>query len=257
MSKTLGGATFIRNGIQFDYNFKETITCLCELCDHVVVVDAGSRDGTQMLLYKMNLLHANLTVITLNEDDWNEQHGRQKLSYFSNIALGALDTDWNFYLQCDEVIHEKSFPFIREAIEDDAVNAYMVRRHNMWKDPYHILNVEQSRKPCSTEVIRLARSQYRCVDDAESLGADGVLSIDYLNKIEIYHMGFVRKREVMKAKIINMQEQVFEMAGHDAKLDRQDLFKWDDYFSESDLVPLSSTTKTLPKFILEWAKTRP
>lgn len=256
---TLGGATFIHNGIEFDYNFVETITCLSELCDKVVVVDAGSTDGTRQRLTELALddKYGNVTFLFLSEDEWDSQHGREKLSYFSNIAIEALDTAWFCYLQMDEIIHEKSFQFIRQAIEDDQVDAYLVRRFNLWKDCNHILNVEQARKPCSTEVIRLAKSKYRCVDDAENIGVDGVLSIDYLNKIEMYHLGFVRKKEVMKAKIHQMQVNVFEMANHDPKLDIHDVFQWDSYFSESDLITLQSANRTLPKFIQEWAKTRP
>lgn len=257
---TLGGSTFIHNGIEFDYNFRETISCLSELCDQIVVVDAGSTDGTRTVLQEMAMLIANMKLITLSEDAWDTEHGREKLSYFSNKAIEALDTDWNFYLQCDEVLHEDSFPFIRQAIEvnNPDVNAFLVRRHNLWKDCNHILNVEQSRKPCSTEVIRLAKTKFRCIGDAESIGVnEGIVAIDFINKIEIYHLGFVRKTEVMKPKIINMQEKVFEMAGHDPKLDLKEVFDPMDFFTESDLVTLESVGKKLPKFITEWAKTRP
>ena len=255
---TLGGSTLIRNGIEFDYNFRETIDCLCELCDKVIVVDAGSTDGTSQVLYDMSRLYARLEIVSLPKEDWDAQHGREKLSHFSNIAIQRLNTDWNFYLQCDEVIHEKSFPSIRQAIEMPFVNAFLVRRWNLWKDSQHILNVMGLRKPCSTEVIRLARPQFGCVGDAESLGiTEGIVSIDFLNKIEIFHMGFVRKLEAMKPKIHEMQVNVFEMANHDAKLDRHDLFKWDDYFDESDLISLEKANKTLPKFIQNWASTRP
>ena len=42
----LAGTIFIRDGIKYDYCFKESIQCLLEFCDHVFVVDAGSTDGT-------------------------------------------------------------------------------------------------------------------------------------------------------------------------------------------------------------------
>lgn len=254
---TLGGSTFVHNGLEFDYNFRETIFCLSELCDKFVVVDAGSTDGTRQVLFEMAMLISNMKLITISEDGWDAEHGREKLSYFSNIAIDALDTDWNFYLQADEVLHEDSFPYVRKAIENDQANGYLIRRHNLWKDCNHILNVEQSRKPCSTDIVRLARTKYHCVGDAESIGVtDGIVGLNYLNKIEIYHMGFVRKREVMKAKIINMQEKVFEI-DHDKRLDESEIFDPMRYFSESDLITLQSAGKTLPKFIQEWAKTRP
>jgi redox-sensitive bicupin YhaK (pirin superfamily) len=68
------------------------------------------------------------------------------------------------------------------------------------------------------------------------------------------HMGFVRKREVMKAKNHQwMQVKVFEMAGYDQKLDLHEQFEPLDYFSEEDLVPIH---KPLPKVIQQWASER-
>lgn len=66
-------------------------------------------------------------------------------------------------------------------------------------------------------------------------------------------MGFVRKREVMKAKVINMQEGVFEMANHDIKLDRSDIFQPELWFDDNDLKLID---EPLPLLIQNWAKER-
>lgn len=245
--KTLGGAIFYHNALQYDYCIAEAIQNLKDFCDRVIVVDAGSTDGTAETL--THLFDRQCKFMRV--DEWEQQHGREKLSYFANIALDMLDTDYVYHAQADEIVHEDSFPWIRKAMEDD-LPGYMCRRYNLWKDPYHMLNVEQGRKPCSTEIVRLCKKGAHAVGDAESLGCDQVY-IDYLDKIEIFHMGFVRKREVMKPKIINMQINVFEMAGYDQKLDKHEVFQPMDYFSEDDLVPIH---KPLPKVIQQWAKER-
>jgi len=244
---TLGGTIFCYNAIKHDYCIVEAIQNLKEFCDKVVVVDAGSTDGTIDLIQPLMDSQCRLNVI----QEWDNQHGREKLNYFTNKAIELLDTDYNFNLQADEIVSEDSFPWIRKAMEE-GMPGYMCRRYNLWKDPYHMLNVEQNRKPCSTEIVRLAHPKYRSVGDAESLGCNEVY-IDYLDKIEIFHMGFVRKREVMKPKIINMQVKVFEMAGYDQKLDRHEIFEPMDYFSEEDLIPIH---KPLPKVIQQWASER-
>lgn len=245
--KTLGGSIFIHNSIKYDYHVVESILNLKELCDKVVVVDAGSSDRTIDLIMPLADDKCKIVVV----DEWDQQHGREKLNYFTNKAIELLDTDYNINLQSDEIIHEDSFKWIRIAMEE-GMPGYMCRRYNLWKDPYHMLNVEQGRKPCSTEIVRLAHTKYRSVGDAESLGCDQVY-IDYLDKIEIFHFGFVRKRDVMKSKVKNMQINVFEMAGYDQKLDLHEVFEPMDYFSEDDLVPIH---KPLPKVIQQWAKER-
>lgn len=247
---TLGGVFFIKDGIRFDYCFKESIKCLCELCDEVSVVEVGSTDNTIRELNQLKELYSNLIVTNIPKDDWDSRNGRERISFYQNIALSMLSTEYYYLQQADEVTHEDCFPEIRKAIETGG-EAFYVTRKNLWKDCNHELDVPQERKPCSTEIIRLAKSHYKSVDDGESLEAPA--STEFLNEIVIWHYGFVRRKEVMKAKIMNMQDGVFEIP-HDPKLDNMEVFDWSAWFSESDLKPI---TEEHPKFIKEWIKVRP
>lgn len=248
--KTLGGAIFCYNAIKHDYHVVESILNLKEFCDRVVVLDAGSTDGTVELI--QSLADHNCRIICINEWYKAQGMGSFKLSYFANLAMSALDTDYIYHAQCDESVHEDSFPWIRKAMEEGK-EGYMCRRYNLWKDPQHMLNVEQARKPCSTEIVRLAKRQYRAVDDAESLGVPSVY-IDYLDKIEIFHAGYVRKKDVMVSKVKFLQLDVFEMSDYDHRLDVSPDFQAMDYFNPEDIIPI---VKPLPKVIQEWAKSRP
>lgn len=247
--ETIGATTFIKDGFKYDYNFQETIQSL-KWADQITVVCIATEDGTPEACLKM--ADDKTKIIVLDDTIWNLLSGKDRLSHFSNIGIANLQTDWTMYVQADEVLHEDSIPWINQAVHED-VDAFMCRRYNLWNTPYQVLNVPINRRPCSSEVIRLARNQFRCVDDAESIGVDGRLSFAYLDRIEIFHMGFVRRREVMKSKIINMQQGVFGMEHYDPKLDRHDLFEPMDYFSEADLIPLP---KALPGVIQKWAEER-
>lgn len=254
--KTLGGSTFVWRGDDQDYNYKETIHCLCELCDEVVIM-AGGPDGTfwQCVEFTDSLKqfhHKRIIVSEISQKMWDSQQGREKLSYFSNMAIEKLKTDWVFYLQCDEILHEESFPFVRQAIEHD-VQAYFCRRLNLWRDPWHMLNVQQERKPCSTEVIRLARTQYRCVDDAESLGVPDVHIFGDIDLIQIFHMGFVRDPVKHLEKIRHMQTEVFLWGDYDEKAKNCDRLIPERWFSDADLLPIP---RPLPKFIRQWCESR-
>lgn len=247
---TLGGSTFIYNGNRFDYNYRETITCLKSICDEVCICVIPSDDGT--LEEVMKFKDDKTKIIVIDEELWKATQGKERLSYFSNIAIANLSTDWNLYVQCDEIIHESSIPWIRQAINTKGAQSYMVRRINLWNTPYQELITKPSIQPCSVEVIRLAKTKFRCVDDGESLSVED-LSFDFVDNIIIVHLGFVRKKDVMKAKVSWMQKEVFGMSDHDPKLDRADLFQPMDYFSEEDLAPIKIT---LPKWIQQWAKER-
>ena len=246
--KTLGGTLMVRNAIQYDYCVEEAINCLKEFCDEIVVVNVGSDDGTAELLW--NLVDVKTTVIELSKKEWDDFKGREKLAHFTNVAIGCLSTDYNINLQADEIISEKSFLAIREAI-NTAGEAFYVTRKNLWKDCYHELNVPHERKPCSTEIIRLAKTNYKSVGDGESLEAPA--STEFMKEIVIWHYGFVRKKEVMIAKIKNMQTNVFEI-DYDKKMDGMEVFDWSAWFSEEDLKLI---TEPHPIFIKEWVKNRP
>lgn len=247
--KTLGGVLFIRNGEQFDYCYRQAIDCLYQLCDKVVILDAGSDDGTADILKEYEC--ENIMVICLGEEEWGKQQGREKLSYFQNLALAFLDTDYYFLLQGDEIIHQDSFSFIREAIETGE-DGIVCKRINLWRDCNSYINVPENRQPCSTHVIRLAKTNFKSVGDGESISANAISK--YVNNIRIYHYGFVRKKEVMRGKVINMQKNVFQLSNYDPKLDQSEIFNSELWFSGEELSPI---TEEHPTFIKEWIKKRP
>jgi hypothetical protein len=214
-----------------------------------VVLEVGSTDGSEEEVKKF--ADDKTLIIQLGKDEWDKHIGKEKLSYFTNLAAAYLTTDYHYNQQADECLHHDSFDAVRAAIATGE-DAFLIRRFNLWGSPYKRLEVPQNRKPCNDEVIRLARTGYLSVDDAENLAAP-VDNRDWVDKIRMYHLGFVRSKYVMKAKIINMQTGVFAMSDYDAKLKPQAVFDWRAWFSEEDLVPIE---EELPIFVQSWAKTR-
>lgn len=246
----LGGSTFAYNAIKQDYNIIETLECLSTFCEELAVCYGGD-DGTIDLIENWAKGRKRIILVPFNKEQWDEQKGREKLSHFSNLAIEKLDTQWNFYLQADEILSEKSFAAVRDAIKMD-VPAHLVTRHNLWNTPLQMLNVEQSRKPCSTEVIRLAKVSARCVGDAESLGNVPMCVDTFLKDIVIFHCGFVRDKKKHLEKIRHIQDEVF-LIDHDKRIDGMKEFDPMVFFSEADLVPIPGK---LPIFIQQWAKER-
>jgi hypothetical protein len=162
-----------------------------------------------------------------------------------------LNTDYVYYQQADEIALDESWKYIREAMEEDG-EAYLATRINLWQSPYLMLNVPQERKPCSTQVCRLAKRGTLTYSDGESFGPSHCYT-DYVDKIKIIHYGFIRKKEVHVEKITQMQRDIF-LTNPDSKLEGMKDFDGSKWFGPEDLLPIDFTH---PKIMQEWIKTRP
>lgn len=255
--QTLGGSMFIRNAIEFDYCVAEALNSLCAVCDKVVILDANSTDGTLDLLKDVQSKQSNLRVIS--GANWECAQDFNRLRILANSAKNYLNTDWNFMLQADEVIHESSFPHIRKAMNDPNYNAYMIRRMNLWGDCNHYLkyDIPQEHKPVSDEVIRLATIEHEAHGDAESLQVNAKHLGRKVDEIVIFHYGFVRSK--MIEKTLSMQSwfwgegsqpdhRVVEMSKKE-----NPRFEWEVMKTRDLLAPIPMSH---PKFSQTWANER-
>lgn len=251
MGKKLAGILFIRNGVLLDYCFEEAIKSLQAFCDIVIVVEAGSTDDT---FEKIESIQDEKTIILrCNKEMWEEKKGREKLSYFTNIGIDYAERngyEYIFNLQGDEVTHEDSFKYIKQAV-NLSEEGYLISRINLWGSSKKMLNVPQNRKPVSTVICRLAKSNYRSYDDAESINCPA--SLDFINKIEIFHMGFVRDKTKHIEKIKEIQGNIFQMDVDKRAVESNEFKAWDWGFTKDDVIPIE---KELPIFIKGWATKR-
>jgi hypothetical protein len=106
------GFTFIRNALKYDYPIVEAITSILPLCDDFVVAVGKSEDATQELIAGIGS-----KKIRIIETEWDDalRKGGRVLALETDKAFQAIgeDTDWAFYIQGDEVIHEKYLETIR------------------------------------------------------------------------------------------------------------------------------------------------
>jgi hypothetical protein len=205
-----------------------------------------------------SLKYPNLKIFT--NGIWECANDYHRLSILANQTKGYLKTNWHFMLQADEVIHEDSFPFIKQAINDKHFRSYYVRRLNLFGDLYHYLdlNLPQEHKPCSDSVIRLATIENDAYSDAESLSVNPqTSSMNYLDKITIFHYGFVRKDVNHIEKIIDMQGWFFGKGGTPDKraleLRETGKFDWRLFKPKEFLVKIP---KPHPVFSKNWAEER-
>jgi hypothetical protein len=109
------GFTIVRNAILYEYPVLEAISSILPLCDEFIVSVGKSEDDTLRLIEKIQS-----PKIKIIESHWDEskRSGGEVLSFETNKAFDAIstDTDWAFYMQSDEVIHEKYLPIIKETL---------------------------------------------------------------------------------------------------------------------------------------------
>lgn len=115
-SMKVSGFTFVRNAVKNDYPIVEAILSVLPLCDEFIVALGNSEDDTEKLIKsidsdKIRIIH------TIWDDSLRE--GGKTFALETDKAFQAIseDSDWAFYIQGDEVIHEKYLPTIQSEME--------------------------------------------------------------------------------------------------------------------------------------------
>lgn len=195
----ISGFTFIRNGLKLDYPFIEAITSILPICDELIVVAGNSEDET-----RQSIVDLNEPKIKIIDTVWDEnlREGGRILAQQTDIAMQHITGDWGFYIQGDEVIHEKYLATVKQAMFDNLHNPEVQGLLFKYKHFYGSYDyVGDSRKWYRRE-IRVVRnnigvSSYR---DAQGFRIDNKKLKVKLIDAEIYHYGWVRDPRAQQLK---------------------------------------------------------
>src|ERR1700759_4531192 len=118
----VAGFTFIRNAVKNDYPIVEAITSILPVCDEFVVALGKSDDDTEGLIRGID--SPKIKIIDTVWDD-SLREGGVVFANQTDIAFSHIspDADWAFYIQGDEVVHEKYLSLIRKEMEDNLNDA--------------------------------------------------------------------------------------------------------------------------------------
>lgn len=200
----VSGFTFIRNAVLYDYPIVESIQSILPLCDEVVVAVGKSEDATLKLI--QDIPSEKIRIIE-TEWDLSLREGGRVLAEETNKALAeiAKDSDWCFYIQGDEVVHEKYHATIKTAMEkykeEDKVEGLLFKYLHFYGS-YDF--VGDSRKWYRREIRVIKNNpKFQSYKDAQGFRNNGqklhVKEIDAY----IYHYGWVKPPEMQAAKIKN------------------------------------------------------
>ena len=187
----LYGFSFLRNGLKYDYPFRESLQSLLDVTEASVLVLGKSEDGTENAITRTPVLTVESTV-------WDDQllTGGLVLSQQTNLALNILRRQrtgpdaWGLYLQADEIIHEGDIVQIHgdfAAAERSGCDVICFRYIHFW-ERYDQIAVGRKWYPHEIRGVKL-RSSVESWGDAQSFR--GYQKI-YFSDAPIYHYGHVR-----------------------------------------------------------------
>ncbi|MDR1847087.1 MAG: hypothetical protein LBR17_03105 [Bacteroidales bacterium] len=238
----VSGFSFIRNALRFDYPIVEAISSILPLCDEFVLALGNSDDATEELISSINS-----PKIKIIHTIWDEtlRKGGRVLAVETDKALQQIsaDSDWAFYIQGDEVVHEKYYSAIRDAMfkyKDCQMIEGLLFNYTHFYGSYDFIG--DSRRWYRKE-IRIVRPHIgvHSWGDAQGFRIDNralkVVPVD----AEIYHYGWVKSPFFQQEK-----QKYFHSLWHDdAWLDKH-IAKTQD-FDYSQIDSLKRFQGTHPK----------
>ena len=110
----ISGFTVIRNAVLMGYPVVEAIRSILPIVDEYIVAVGAGDDDTRALIASID--SPKLRVVDTVWDR-TKNRGGHMLAEKTNEALAMCRGQWCFYLQADEVVHERDLPVIRTACE--------------------------------------------------------------------------------------------------------------------------------------------
>jgi len=202
----VSGFSFIKNAISFGYPVVESIRSVLPLCDEFVIAAGDSTDGTRRLIENIN--DSRIKIIDTVWDE-NLRTGGKVLAAETNKAFAAIarDSDWGFYIQGDEVIHEKYLDTVKEAMQkykgDKRVDGLLFKYLHFWGS-FEYTGVSSRWYRNEIRVVRNDRNIYSYLDaQGFRKGNNEKLNVKPLDAY-IYHYGWVREPKAMQNKAISI-----------------------------------------------------
>ncbi|MER2997702.1 glycosyltransferase family 2 protein [Pontibacter populi] len=198
----VSGFTFVRNAIKYDYPVVEAIKSILPICDEVVVAVGNSEDDTLGLIRSID--SPKIRIIETVWDDTLRQGGRV-LAEETNKAFAAIspDSDWAFYIQGDEVVHEQFLPTIKAAMEQykaDAKVDGLLFNYKHFYGSYDYVGESTRWYRREIRVVRNRKDIYS-YQDAQGFrkGDNEKLNVKPIDAF-IYHYGWVKDPRAMQGK---------------------------------------------------------
>jgi glycosyltransferase involved in cell wall biosynthesis len=228
----ISGFTIIKNAVINDYPIVEAITSILPIVDEMIVLAGDSDDNTVELVQSINN-----PKIKIHHSVWNKslRSGGSALADETNKAFKLIDplADWAFYIQADEVVHEKYLDAIVEGCKkykDTPKVQGLVFKYTHFYGTYDY--VGDSRRWYNNEV-RVIRNDKSISSYKDAQGFRVGRTKLLVKQIDafIYHYGWVKNPEQMKKKQKHVSQYWTSEEEHQQVLASPDFFDFNDFDS--------------------------
>jgi len=247
----ISGFSFGRNVSKLYYPIKESILSILPICDEFIFVlgKGDTDDNTREILESIN--SPKLKIIDTEWDTTAFPNGTEN-AHQTDIAIQHCKGDWLFYVQADEVVHEKYLSHIKsrceELLTNEKVEGLLFKYRHFFGDYKHYIDhhgwyqneIRIVRNRPDIHSFQSAQS-FRSIPEFDGKSYRQIEGSRMLNVVPldayIYHYGWVRPPKYMQSK----KKALDSIHKGDQKADQ--LYKQQE--SEFDYGPL----KHFPQFI--------
>jgi len=228
----ISGFTIIKDAIVNDYPIREAILSILPVVDEMIVSLGNSSDSTEELIRsiaseKIKIVHSVWDPLL--------REGGKILAVETNNAFQHIspDSDWAFYIQGDEVVHEKYHGIIRETANrycnDKSVDGLLFHYLHFYGTYDY---VGDSRKWYDKE-IRIIRNDksIESFKDAQGFRRNGKRLPVKLIDAWVYHYGWVKSPQQMKKKMFQTGKLWHSDEEMNAFLQSSDFFDYNEFDS--------------------------
>jgi len=211
----ISGFTMGKNALKLYYPMRQSIESILPIVDEFVVVlgdsDEDDRSREEIESIGSDKVRIVDTVWDIEKYPRGMEHAHQ-----TDLAMQECSGDWLFYLQSDEVVHEKDLETIRKRCEelqnDHEVEGLLFSYLHFWGDYEHL----QDGHCWYRKEIRIVRNHpeihswesaqsFRRIPGFEGLNyrqQEGTFKLKVAEvDAEIFHYGWVRPPSIMQKKI--------------------------------------------------------
>lgn len=252
----ISGFTMVKNATKLYYPVRASIESILPIVDEFIVA-LGDCDDSDTTLQEIQSIGSEKIKIVHTKWDTEKFSGGSEYAHQTDIAKSHCTGDWLFYLQSDEVVHEKYLDTIRnrcqELLECKNVEGLLFQYKHFWGDYSHHI-VSHAWYP---EEIRIIRNlpEIHSWRDAQSFrripNFDGKSYFQKENTFKlkvvkihacVYHYGWVRPPSFMQKKRVSFESDI---SGKENALEK---FKEDaSEFNYGNLDKLTRFKETHPK----------
>ncbi len=243
----VSGFSFIRNSVKYDYPIVEAIQSILPVCDDFYIAVGKSEDQSRDLIESIN--SPKIHIIDTVWDD-SLRKGGAVLAKETDKAIQAIpkDSDWAFYIQGDEVVHEQYLDNIYQAMlkwkDNPRVEALLFKYLHFYGSYDYI----GSSSKWYRKEIRIVKNNFDFFSFRDAQGfrkkPNNLLRVKEIDAW-IYHYGWVKNPQIMQKK-----QEEFNKLWHDDEWIEKNV-KQADAFDYSNIDELKLFTGTHPKVIAD------